>query len=489
MSHPIIVIGELEAHLDALAGVVRDRIDALRRSGVLRPGQPKKFRRTTILSETPTSSSSTTTDYTRESWIWGEHVRTWTELAKSQPYQAAERLLPPPTLDSHGVLPRPLHALMERMTILAAREPATYAEKAREQIQLFIREMTGELLPFRAVIYMVGVIAKCETFSVAVDGFNCRVRAVTREDNEREIEVKNQLPSWHYDEVPTAIVEMSGVSRDIRQIERAVGRLVAGLRLFAVGSVNTIYTEIDMASFYESRGHSLDTVHVFGKPRTEDVYERFILGDSRCQRFIGFWNAIGELIPAPFFLEVDATTTPLLIAFERYCDGLRPDPVFERRIASAVMGLEALLSEGGAELKYKLQTRVAKLLGTVEYPPLETSLNVGLAYKVRSRFVHGDRLTAREARNYTQSAEGAEAFAARCLDYLRCTIAVFLLCNLDKEKVIRLIDQALLDRSSETALEQTLVRAVDLVADHSEPYARGSRRIDHPLDPPRVRLP
>ena len=89
-----------------------------------------------------------------------------------------------------------------------------------------------------------------------------------------------------------------------------------------------------------------------------------------------------------FNIEIDFLT----IAFNRYNDSLFSNGDFiENRITSAVMGLEALYlkSRHDGSNRYKLSTRVSKIIGLMGQDGIKSKITIEEAYNIRNTFVHG----------------------------------------------------------------------------------------------------
>jgi hypothetical protein len=109
------------------------------------------------------------------------------------------------------------------------------------------------------------------------------------------------------------------------------------------------------------------------------------------------------------------------------------------------MGLEALFSEGGDNLRYKLAVRGAKVLAQYGMPSLEVKAVLAEAYKVRNRFVHGEHFRTNDRDRLAQQAGDVQRFVARLLDYLRLSLVTFVVLRPNKNELLSLIDNALVD--------------------------------------------
>src|SRR2546422_822861 len=91
----------------------------------------------------------------------------------------------------------------------------------------------------------------------------------------------------------------------------------------------------------------------------------------------------------------------LTIAHTRYKEALFETPLFENRVATAMMGLEALFLDETQELSYRLSVRVSKTISFLKRDPFEVRETIKDAYSIRSKFAHGNVLTHKDRRKLT----------------------------------------------------------------------------------------
>jgi len=178
-----------------------------------------------------------------------------------------------------------------------------------------------------------------------------------------------------------------------------------------------------------------------------------------------FWQIMTKTLPRNFYgfgeTKLDHTT----IAYKRYCDALFQNGVLERRIASAVMGLESLFLKGGEnqELIYRLSIRIAKIFGLLGYDPYNVKDAVKDAYRVRSLFVHGSHLSYKEKRKLNNKYGNIRDFLLSLLDYLRVSIIIMIFMRKEKEEFLDLIDDSLFDENKEKQLNNLLNSAKNVI--------------------------
>ena len=129
----------------------------------------------------------------------------------------------------------------------------------------------------------------------------------------------------------------------------------------------------------------------------------------------------------------------------------------EKRISSAVMGLEALYLSPSEqqEMSYRLRMRVSKLLGLIGYNPSEAKERIKDAYDVRSTYVHGGMLKQRDRQKYERKYGNLNKFRKSIMDYLRASI-VALLHRPSKTSLIQKTDDSFLDSNKEEEIKKLL---------------------------------
>jgi hypothetical protein len=121
-----------------------------------------------------------------------------------------------------------------------------------------------------------------------------------------------------------------------------------------------------------------------------------------------------------------------------------------------VTSLEALYLRGQerSELSHKLSQRVAMVLGSLGFKPIEVYKNLKKAYDIRSTFVHGAALDEAEQR----SVGDVQEICKKTLEYARISLLVYLQVEQGqgKEKLITRLDNALLDENARQKLKQQI---------------------------------
>ncbi|NBA78588.1 hypothetical protein GOQ04_23735 [Emticicia sp. ODNR4P] len=142
------------------------------------------------------------------------------------------------------------------------------------------------------------------------------------------------------------------------------------------------------------------------------------------------------------------------LAFHRYNDSLLKTEVNAYKILSSVTSLEALLSDGSTEITFKIRLRVAKLLSLFGFNSLEVSEKVKTAYNLRSKLVHGSKPEDKD----NNLLEFARQHTHEIINYNRLCLLISLQLkkSADKQALIKLIDNSLIDKSSDTKLSKLI---------------------------------
>ena len=162
-----------------------------------------------------------------------------------------------------------------------------------------------------------------------------------------------------------------------------------------------------------------------------------------------FFELMSERIPRAVLN--NQPIDPIEMGLQRYLDSLRSQTTPEEKLTYAIMGLEALLLENEDELRFRLSSRLAKLLGFLNEKPDSVFVDSNQSYSLRSTHVHGSPLTSEDR--------------IRCQDgvrkmwrYLRKTILFFILNDITsdgkKRNFLKQLDVALIDDTKSQVVRQ-----------------------------------
>lgn len=162
-----------------------------------------------------------------------------------------------------------------------------------------------------------------------------------------------------------------------------------------------------------------------------------------------FLEDMVSLIPDPFHL--NKATTAREIAFRRYGDALFQEGPIERSITSAMTALEALFLEQESELTHRLAQRVSLFLRSLGTQPDAQSTydQVKRGYKIRSTFIHGGSLTAKDRPQ-------ADSLAPVLFEYARQCVLASLQIATPKRELLGQLDRAMIDPAGVNGLTASL---------------------------------
>ncbi|MCX9089831.1 MAG: HEPN domain-containing protein [Candidatus Methanoperedens sp.] len=313
-------------------------------------------------------------------------------------------------------------------------------------IATFLKDLREEPVKYGTRVELEGIVLQPERIEIA-EGITLRQPHI--EDLEKEFPEHSFMIS-RFMPPPSAILNIEFLGRHVNEIQRRVGQAIAILRLFKVGSAKY--------STYNIYSDSMTDIMAMGTLSSHDIsaaLETSLITLEDAPKLKNFWLKMSNSIPNSFYdigiTKADYTT----IAYNRYSDGLLQSGILERRIANAIMGLEALYfkPEGEMqELAYRLRIRISKLLGLLGYDPHEIKERINDAYGIRSIFMHGGHLDYRKKRKLDSKYKDVKTLLLSVLDYLRISIILNMLILKEKEEFIDLIDDSLIDRIKEEQL-------------------------------------
>jgi hypothetical protein len=320
-----------------------------------------------------------------------------------------------------------------------------------------LNDLANGPITYSATVNLNGVILRAQSIQIAV---GVKLRQPIREDI--EVASPADMLSWPRltPLAPHAIAEIQyiGARDQMVAVQREVEHLVSVLRLFDVGAV--AYASYGMESDAPVSWGARTTL---GPSLTSSARERYVIRREDEDRLKTFWRAVAHKIPKDIY-DFQKQVSPLTLAYDRYSDAVLQNGILERRIANAVMGLEALLLDEIQELSYRLGMRIAKALSLIGKKPLEVRERIQDAYRIRSLFAHGDHLSHREKAKLERKYGEMKNFMLPLFDYLRSLIVLMISINLDKEQMIDLLDDALIDPAKHDSLKSRLSPLTSLVS-------------------------
>jgi hypothetical protein len=273
---------------------------------------------------------------------------------------------------------------------------------------------------------------------------------IIRQVIKTDLEAPSQLGSDHtFAALPSAVLEitMQLKANDHGVLQQKVAQYVKLIRLFDLGSVtyNSYKMEFDTIS---APGAEMGMAHQLFHP-----WKKYFLQAVREKDFLNFLNQLPLSIGFCLF---DKNANHITTAFDRFSEAVLENVAVERKVANAVMGIEALLSDGTNELAFKMQTRTAKVLSSFGFEPIVARNHLKEAYAIRSKFAHGDYLTTGKKAELQKMISPNGDFPSTIINYLRILIITELAIDISKPQLIKLIDDAFIDNSVEQQLRLKL---------------------------------
>jgi hypothetical protein len=314
-------------------------------------------------------------------------------------------------------------------------------ENLLEKSLLFANELEGNAIAHDSTIWLMGIWMKDDEIDIDngitlkrptkdyLDSY--RVRTITQRD-------------FHH-QLPSLIVDHSLKSGNPEEVRRSISKLVLALRLFSIGSVQTLKIFDNTETFLSLGGGVQGSIDYL-----RDFYKYPIASKDK-GRLQNFLKIIEPLVPKTLVDETERDVDYLTIAVQRYNDALLKVEIMESRISFAVMALEALYlgKDERQELKDRLSQRVAKVLGIFGFKPLTVYEQIKRAYDIRSSFVHGSPV---------EGQGDLTEFAGTILEYVRCSIVIALQIRIkyEKEKFLSSVDKSLLDQDVSDGITKSI---------------------------------
>jgi len=326
-------------------------------------------------------------------------------------------------------------------------------------LTIFLKDLNEEPLKYGACVELEGIAMQPKKNGFAISDITILLKQTEIEDLEKEYPVYRHA-SKSFPSLPSAILNIEFFGRQADRIDMEVNQAIAILRLFKVASVKYI--------LYTRYSESIIDVGASGTLTNlgpEKALEKSQITNEEMQKLKEFWQRMRVALPTNIYDHRETRVDHISIAYKRYCDALLQNGVIERGIANCVMGLESLFLKGNEmqELSYRLKMRVAKILSFLQYEPTKVKSVVKDAYDIRSRFVHGDYLSNKEKNKFNREYGDMHPLLLSLMNYLRISIITMIFTETfskkKKEKLLDLIDDALIDKDKDKQLNNLLTVA------------------------------
>lgn len=316
-------------------------------------------------------------------------------------------------------------------------------------IALFLKDLNEKEQEYRAEVKLDGLALQSR--SIQLDD-SVRIRQPNRKDFEREVPIAFPSHGVFPLKDPTAFLHTRVHTTEGGIIlQNEIDREIAVLRLFRVGAVDYIQYSISTDSIIHMGVSTLTKGKLLGS-------DKYLITKDDVKSIKTFCvNMKKAKLPESIYHRSQVEPDELSIAYDRYSDSLETH-ILEKRISSAVMGLEALYLSPSEqqEMSYRLRMRVAELLGLIGYKQIEVRERMKDAYEVRSRYVHRGILRQKDKQKLESKYGNLNEFSKTIMDYLRASIVALLLRRTGKTSLIQRIDDSFLDSKKEDEIKKLL---------------------------------
>lgn len=363
--------------------------------------------------------------------------------------------------------------------LLSEEKDAVGKIKTNKILTDFLDGLSEQSIKYGAKGFIYGITLEMEKLQINIGEVKVILRKLIREDFEFKGSVEDFIKSQ--EEVsfvplePSAKLEIEFPDNSGRNIYSQVQKTLTVLRLFKVGSVDFFKMEEYSNSMMDKEFIDLDEYNY------KTTSNQYISSVSSFKRILGSYNIDNENLPAlerffkmifykvPLdFCDINVSRNYLGISYERYVSALLEDGSVERRIATAVMGLESIYLTENMELKYRLGSRSARVLSAwsdeeSDFYPIRIRSLIGLAYDIRSAFVHGDKPDKSLLKKLDKNCSGIDHLLDLTLNYLRTSICLCIILNVEKKEFVSQIDDSMIDETSLINLKRKLLSVTELL--------------------------
>lgn len=296
-----------------------------------------------------------------------------------------------------------------------------------EYASLFKSELELSPHEFRYVHHLDGIFI--DDASIQIND-NVAIRKTQMSDLEYTRDIFLDLPGSPYMGLPSSILEINISERNERDCHKYMNRLFNSLRLYKLGSIYSMKTISTKKTIIWPAGQQLS----FGRTNYS-AHRKYTVTKEELDVFVQF---IRTIEPRMDFSSNEKEHRSLSVSMERYNSALLESTPIDRRLMSAVMGLESLLTfeKDRGENAFKLAIRVARLLGNLGLDALKVRSLTGESYGFRNRVVHGSNLSQKDIKRMGE-------ILPDILNYLRVSLTIFLLSkDMGKDRIIDMIDKS-----------------------------------------------
>jgi hypothetical protein len=398
----------------------------------------------------PESDSNSLIRVKKKNWLWG--INRLNEIAKKQDIFIETSLI----LKNKYKLEKPdtaLQSFCNAFFDVCLKEEVSFPSDQIEQvIERFLRDLKKGNYNARVIASIQGVIL--ESSHIQLDDI-----ASIRQSTKADLEVPKSGDLFGYGNLfgYQAILEIRIHPKDDigSELSALLTYYIKLLKLFGLGSIKYLSYELSSDMIIGNK--------IGGGMSTNDdmpEWKSFFLTKEMQPALIKF---IAKFKNHKNDHVCSKKEDHISIAFQRYNESLLEIVSMERRVANAVMGIEALISKSKDELSFRMQTRISKLMVCFGYNGLEVRGDIKTAYDVRSKFAHGEMYNVADKNKIVAHYGGMDVFMLKIINYLRVMLIMYYIGKVEKGKLIRLIDDALIDDNCFQELKELLINIKEYI--------------------------
>jgi hypothetical protein len=310
-----------------------------------------------------------------------------------------------------------------------------------EYASLFKSELEISPYELKYVYYLDGLFIKAKSIQI---NDNVLIRKTQAKDLEytRDIFIEGSMTP--YMNIPSSILEIEMYTRDETECHKYVNKLFNAFRLYRLGSVYSKILVSDKKTIIwpVSGGRSWSQTNY-------TAHRKYTITKQEVDMFTNF---ITTIEPQLDFGGDGREHRSLPVSMDRYNSALLESSNNDKRLMSAVMGLESLLTleKDRGENAFKLGIRTAKLLSNLGFDALKVRESTEESYGFRNKIVHGSHISQANRNRMNE-------ILPDILNYLRVSLTAFLLNkNVTKDKMVDMIDKATVSDAHNAKLKKAI---------------------------------
>jgi len=314
-----------------------------------------------------------------------------------------------------------------------------------EYASLFKSELELSPIEYRYKHWLEGIFLEPELIKI---NDYVLIRKTQKEDLEYTKDIFFDTPRPKYMSIPSAILEITVITKDERECQEYINRILNSLRLYKLCSVYPIETirTRRTAIWPEDLGYSWGY-------KNYSSFKKTTITESEIDTFVDFINIMEQKLN---FNKEDKKYRTLYISLDRYNNALLEAIDVERKLMTTVMGLESLLTfeKDRGENAFKLSIRCAKLLGFIGFDVEKVKKLIEEAYSYRNKVVHGSYISSEVRKKISK-------ILLEILNYLRVSLIIFISCQeIGKDKIVEMIDKSMISKDAHDDLKKLLEKNI-----------------------------